>query len=170
MTVHILVHIQNHIVWCKVYFPQVIGPLPFLYIYISTVRIIWLFGLELDWTSVCEILYILYECMKQTNKRVDSREVKSFVSLKLWKLRSQRSELWSYLISSRHVWLHLSHECGRVCVVQVIQRQLEEVGEKQRDLEERGVTVEKIIRGETGTEPQTRRLLMSPLKHLSSNL
>ncbi|XP_047189532.1 F-actin-monooxygenase mical2b isoform X6 [Scophthalmus maximus] len=32
---------------------------------------------------------------------------------------------------------------------QVIQRQLEEVGEKQRDLEERGVTVEKIIRGET---------------------
>uniref|UniRef100_A0A669D0F3 F-actin monooxygenase n=1 Tax=Oreochromis niloticus TaxID=8128 RepID=A0A669D0F3_ORENI len=34
---------------------------------------------------------------------------------------------------------------------QVIQRQLEEVGEKQRDLEERGVAIEKIIRGETGT-------------------
>ncbi|XP_029991782.1 LOW QUALITY PROTEIN: protein-methionine sulfoxide oxidase mical2b-like [Sphaeramia orbicularis] len=32
---------------------------------------------------------------------------------------------------------------------QAIQRQLEEVGEKQRDLEERGVTIEKIIRGET---------------------
>ncbi|XP_034445036.1 protein-methionine sulfoxide oxidase mical2b isoform X3 [Hippoglossus hippoglossus] len=32
---------------------------------------------------------------------------------------------------------------------QVIQRQLEEVGEKQKDVEERGVTIEKIIRGET---------------------
>ncbi|XP_019895930.1 protein-methionine sulfoxide oxidase mical2b isoform X4 [Esox lucius] len=31
---------------------------------------------------------------------------------------------------------------------QVIQRQLEEVGEKQRDLEERGVTIEKVLRGE----------------------
>ncbi|KAK2841840.1 hypothetical protein Q5P01_012040 [Channa striata] len=31
---------------------------------------------------------------------------------------------------------------------QVIQRQLEEVGEKQRDLEERGVAIEKILRGE----------------------
>lgn len=31
---------------------------------------------------------------------------------------------------------------------QVIQRQLEEVGEKQKDLEERGVAIEKIIRGE----------------------
>lgn len=38
------------------------------------------------------------------------------------------------------------------CVAQVIQRQLEEVGEKQRDLEERGVAIEKIIRGETGTK------------------
>ncbi|XP_028263323.1 F-actin-monooxygenase mical2b isoform X2 [Parambassis ranga] len=36
---------------------------------------------------------------------------------------------------------------------QMIQRQLEEVGEKQRDLEERGVAIEKIIRGETeGTD------------------
>lgn len=34
----------------------------------------------------------------------------------------------------------------------MIQRQLEEVGEKQRDLEERGVAIEKIIRGETGTK------------------
>lgn len=33
----------------------------------------------------------------------------------------------------------------------MIQRHLEEVGEKQRDLEERGVSIEKIIRGETGT-------------------
>ncbi|XP_068459607.1 F-actin-monooxygenase mical2b [Clinocottus analis] len=32
---------------------------------------------------------------------------------------------------------------------QTIQRQLEEVAEKQRDLEERGVNIEKIIRGET---------------------
>ncbi|XP_031734960.1 protein-methionine sulfoxide oxidase mical2b-like isoform X2 [Anarrhichthys ocellatus] len=32
---------------------------------------------------------------------------------------------------------------------QAIQRQLEEVAEKQRDLEERGVAIEKIIRGET---------------------
>ncbi|XP_026028549.1 F-actin-monooxygenase mical2b isoform X5 [Astatotilapia calliptera] len=37
---------------------------------------------------------------------------------------------------------------------QVIQRQLEEVGEKQRDLEERGVAIEKSIRGETES-PQT---------------
>lgn len=33
-------------------------------------------------------------------------------------------------------------------IVQAIQRQLEEVEEKQTDLEERGVTIEKIIRGE----------------------
>lgn len=32
---------------------------------------------------------------------------------------------------------------------QAIQRQLEEVAEKQRDVEERGVTIEKTIRGET---------------------
>lgn len=35
---------------------------------------------------------------------------------------------------------------------QAIQRQLEEVAEKQRDVEERGVAIEKIIRGETGME------------------
>ncbi|XP_053175957.1 F-actin-monooxygenase mical2b [Scomber japonicus] len=35
---------------------------------------------------------------------------------------------------------------------QTIQRQLEEVGEKQRDLEERGVAIEKIIRGETESQ------------------
>ena len=39
---------------------------------------------------------------------------------------------------------------------QVIQRQLEEVGEKQRGVEERGVTIEKIIRGETGTNNLTQ--------------
>lgn len=39
-----------------------------------------------------------------------------------------------------------------LCIAQVIQRQLEEVGEKQRDVEERGVAIEKIIRGETGTK------------------
>ncbi|XP_057691960.1 F-actin-monooxygenase mical2b isoform X3 [Corythoichthys intestinalis] len=38
---------------------------------------------------------------------------------------------------------------------QMIQRQLEEVGEKQRDLEEQGVAIEKIIRGETGIDNQT---------------
>ncbi|XP_021458438.2 protein-methionine sulfoxide oxidase mical2b isoform X5 [Oncorhynchus mykiss] len=32
---------------------------------------------------------------------------------------------------------------------QVIQRQLEEVGEKQKNLEERGVTIEKVLRGES---------------------
>ncbi|KAM9815716.1 F-actin-monooxygenase mical2b isoform X1 [Syngnathus typhle] len=37
---------------------------------------------------------------------------------------------------------------------QAIQRQLEEVGEKQRDLEERGVAIEKVIRGEEGTDNQ----------------
>ncbi|XP_070762813.1 F-actin-monooxygenase mical2b isoform X1 [Enoplosus armatus] len=36
---------------------------------------------------------------------------------------------------------------------QAIQRQLEEVAEKQRDLEERGVAIEKIIRGETESSP-----------------
>ncbi len=41
------------------------------------------------------------------------------------------------------------------CIAQAIQRQLEEVAEKQRDLEERGVAIEKIIRGETGTEQYT---------------
>lgn len=33
----------------------------------------------------------------------------------------------------------------------MIQRQLEEVEEKQRALEEKGVTLEKVLRGETGT-------------------
>lgn len=33
--------------------------------------------------------------------------------------------------------------------IQAIQRQLEEVAEKQRDVEERGVAIEKILRGET---------------------
>ncbi|CAJ1057569.1 protein-methionine sulfoxide oxidase mical2b isoform X9 [Xyrichtys novacula] len=36
---------------------------------------------------------------------------------------------------------------------QAIQRQLEEVAEKQRDLEERGVAIEKTIRGETEPSP-----------------
>ncbi|XP_060892809.1 F-actin-monooxygenase mical2b isoform X8 [Labrus mixtus] len=36
---------------------------------------------------------------------------------------------------------------------QTIQRQLEEVAEKQRDLEERGVAIEKTIRGETESSP-----------------
>lgn len=44
-------------------------------------------------------------------------------------------------------------------ILQVIQRQLEEVGEKQRDLEERGVAIEKIIRGEAGTEQRVHMLV-----------
>ncbi|XP_038563091.1 F-actin-monooxygenase MICAL2-like isoform X2 [Micropterus salmoides] len=40
-------------------------------------------------------------------------------------------------------------ELKRLHRAQAIQRQLEEVAEKQRDLEERGVAIEKIIRGET---------------------
>lgn len=46
----------------------------------------------------------------------------------------------------------MCHIMSHFCIAQAIQRQLEEVGEKQRDLEERGVAIEKIIRGETGTE------------------
>lgn len=38
------------------------------------------------------------------------------------------------------------------CDCQQIQRQLEEVEEKQRALEESGVALEKVLRGETGTE------------------
>uniref|UniRef100_A0A8C9RXF5 F-actin monooxygenase n=1 Tax=Scleropages formosus TaxID=113540 RepID=A0A8C9RXF5_SCLFO len=38
----------------------------------------------------------------------------------------------------------------RVLFAQVIQRQLEEVEEKQKTLEEKGVTLEKMLRGETG--------------------
>lgn len=36
--------------------------------------------------------------------------------------------------------------------VQIIQRQLEQVEEKQRQLEERGVAVEKALRGEAGNK------------------
>ncbi|KAM4734186.1 F-actin-monooxygenase mical2b isoform 2-T2 [Anableps anableps] len=44
----------------------------------------------------------------------------------------------------------------RLHQAQVIQRQLEEVEEKQRDLEERGVRIEKIIRGEDFHQPDDR--------------
>ncbi|XP_040018535.2 F-actin-monooxygenase mical2b isoform X3 [Gasterosteus aculeatus] len=47
-----------------------------------------------------------------------------------------------------------AEQLKRLHRAQAIQRQLEEVAEKQRDLEERGVTIEKIIRGETES-PQT---------------
>lgn len=40
------------------------------------------------------------------------------------------------------------HAC--VLLFQIIQRQLEQVEEKQRQLEERGVAVEKALRGEAG--------------------
>lgn len=39
---------------------------------------------------------------------------------------------------------------------QAIQRQLEEVAEKQRDVEERGVTIEKTIRGESDGGKESR--------------
>jgi len=39
---------------------------------------------------------------------------------------------------------------------QIIQRQLEQVEEKQRQLEERGVAVEKALRGEAGNGPVTQ--------------
>lgn len=41
------------------------------------------------------------------------------------------------------------HACG--LLFQIIQRQLEQVEEKQRRLEERGVAVEKALRGEAGS-------------------
>lgn len=44
-----------------------------------------------------------------------------------------------------------SLDYGFVLATQIIQRQLEQVEEKQRQLEERGVAVEKALRGEAGT-------------------
>lgn len=38
------------------------------------------------------------------------------------------------------------------CLFQMIQRQLQQVEEKQRQLEERGVMVEKALRGEAGKD------------------
>lgn len=73
-------------------------------------------------------------------------------------------------MSFDHVCLIMSH----CCIAQAIQRQLEEVAEKQRDLEERGVAVEKTIRGETGTEQNSHRpdsglqRCMSPNKTLQN--
>lgn len=48
-----------------------------------------------------------------------------------------------------------------VCLLpaQAIQRQLEEVAEKQRDVEERGVTIEKTIRGETDGGEESNQCL-----------
>ena len=47
---------------------------------------------------------------------------------------------------------------------QIIQRQLEQVEEKQRQLEERGVAVEKALRGEAGIVQVSfvRRLVKPP--------
>ncbi|GCC18713.1 hypothetical protein chiPu_0022124, partial [Chiloscyllium punctatum] len=42
-------------------------------------------------------------------------------------------------------------ELKRLHRAQIIQRQLEQVEEKQRQLEERGVAVEKALRGEAGS-------------------
>lgn len=48
--------------------------------------------------------------------------------------------------------LHQSTHVLCFCVLsQIIQRQLEQVEVKQRQLEERGVAVEKALRGEAGT-------------------
>lgn len=62
--------------------------------------------------------------------------------------------LWSWLCVGSHFTVYLKEwpplfTC-ELCTVQAIQRQLEEVAEKQRDLEERGVAVEKSIRREAG--------------------
>uniref|UniRef100_A0A672Q4W2 F-actin monooxygenase n=1 Tax=Sinocyclocheilus grahami TaxID=75366 RepID=A0A672Q4W2_SINGR len=46
------------------------------------------------------------------------------------------------------------------CNWQVIQRQLEEVEEKQRALEEKGVALEKILRGETGDDSTDETMLL----------
>lgn len=43
--------------------------------------------------------------------------------------------------------------------LQIIQRQLEQVEEKQRQLEERGVAVEKALRGEAGKKPVTHMFI-----------
>jgi len=43
---------------------------------------------------------------------------------------------------------------------QIIQRQLEQVEEKQRQLEERGVAVEKALRGEAGIQQSLVCFLM----------
>lgn len=53
--------------------------------------------------------------------------------------------------------------CSHCSVLsQIIQRQLEQVEEKQRQLEERGVAVEKALRGEAGTacESSVRSLFL----------
>ncbi|XP_061628518.1 F-actin-monooxygenase mical2b isoform X5 [Phyllopteryx taeniolatus] len=75
------------------------------------------------------------EC-ESTNKRVSSE-------------RRQKKQEKMVALQAKHEQLKRLHRA------QVIQRQLEEVGEKQRDLEERGVAIEKVIRGETGTDNQT---------------
>ncbi|XP_061533366.1 F-actin-monooxygenase mical2b isoform X3 [Phycodurus eques] len=75
------------------------------------------------------------EC-ESTNKRVSSE-------------RLQKKQEKMVALQAKHDQLKRLHRA------QVIQRQLEEVGEKQRDLEERGVAIEKVIRGETGTDNQT---------------
>ncbi|NP_001258842.1 F-actin-monooxygenase mical2b isoform X7 [Danio rerio] len=48
-----------------------------------------------------------------------------------------------------------SDELKRLHRAQVIQRQLEEVEEKQRSLEEKGVALEKVLRGENGDDGST---------------
>lgn len=52
-----------------------------------------------------------------------------------------------------HVYacVHFTNNATLHCLsAQIIQRQLEQVEEKQRQLEERGVAVEKALRGEAG--------------------
>lgn len=44
----------------------------------------------------------------------------------------------------------MSTDLSKLLLLQIIQRQLEQVEEKQRQLEERGVAVEKALRGEAG--------------------
>ncbi len=49
--------------------------------------------------------------------------------------------------------VHFINNATLTCLsAQIIQRQLEQVEEKQRQLEERGVAVEKALRGEAGND------------------
>lgn len=58
-------------------------------------------------------------------------------------------------------------DCG-FSTTQAIQRQLEEVAEKQRDLEERGVAIEKTIRREAGAGKPSSHITVLQLANVES--
>ncbi|GAA6231235.1 protein-methionine sulfoxide oxidase mical2b-like isoform X1 [Lates japonicus] len=80
--------------------------------------------------------------LEEPSSSDDEKENLSF-SQKLCTERQRRKQEKTVAQQTKREQLKRLHRA------QVIQRQLEEVGEKQRDLEERGVAIEKIIRGET---------------------